>query len=66
MKDRFAISLARVTQHHAQRPGPTPLTLSHHGRSGTEIDLGFFAGLNLDAPHSLGLCLATLTHETFD
>ena len=37
-----------------------------HWRPGAEIDLGFFAGLDLDPPHSLGLCLAELTHETFD
>ncbi len=67
MEDCFAICLARVTQHHAQYPRPATTTLRlRHWRPGAEIDLGFFAGLDLDPPHSLGLCLAELTHETFD
>ena len=67
VKDRFAVSLARVAQDHAQDPGPTApaIGIDHRG-PGAKINCDLLARLDLDAPHPLGLLAAELAHEPFD
>ena len=67
VKDRFAVSLARVTQDYPQDPGPTVSAIGiDHRRPSAEINLRFLPRLDLDTPHPLGLLAAKPAHKPFD
>ena len=64
---RFTVSLAGVTQNHAENPRLGFLAVgSEQGRARPKIDLHFLPWLDFDPLHQPGISLAHLVNVTFD